>query len=97
MKSMINLLASKLTVALATGGLFLGVTCESQAQGRSKGKNAARDGSKLNLGANPTSVGSKGIMWYATWDSAKAEAKRSGRPIFFMTAAYQCSNVPGVY
>ena len=97
MKSMIDPFVGKLSVALVMSLLLTGLSGESQAEGRTKGKNDARDGSKLNLRANPAELGSKGIVWYATWESAKAEAKRSGRPIFFMTAAYQCSNVPGVY
>lgn len=41
--------------------------------------------------------GQVGIDWYTTWDTALAEAKRSGRPIMFMAAATQCSGVSGVF
>lgn len=38
-----------------------------------------------------------GIAWFGTWSGALAEAKRTGRPILFMSAAPQCRNVPGVW
>lgn len=38
-----------------------------------------------------------GIAWFGTWEAAKAEAKRTGRPILFMSAAPQCQSVPGVW
>ena len=37
------------------------------------------------------------IAWYATLDSALAEAKRSQRPILFTSAAPACTGVPGVW
>ncbi|MEM7011010.1 MAG: hypothetical protein AAF585_05950 [Verrucomicrobiota bacterium] len=46
---------------------------------------------------NPQPVGEAGIMWYTTWETALAEAKRSNRPIFFMAAAATCSGIPGVF
>ena len=78
--------------------------CYAQRNGKKEGrggKKEARGNAKVegkgSLGENPAPVGSKGVVWYATWETAIEEAKRSGRPIFFMTAAYQCSKVPGVY
>lgn len=50
-----------------------------------------------NIGASPQPVGEAGIMWYTTWDTALAEAKRSNRPIFFMAAAATCNGIPGVF
>lgn len=38
-----------------------------------------------------------GIAWFGTWDEARAEAKRTKRPILFMSAAPQCQSVPGVW
>jgi hypothetical protein len=38
-----------------------------------------------------------GIAWFGTWDAALAEAKRTQRPILFMSAAPQCQRVPGVW
>jgi len=49
------------------------------------------------LGASPQAIGAAGIAWYTTWDSALAEARRSNRPIFFMSAAATCSGIPGVF
>lgn len=50
-----------------------------------------------DLGASPLPMGASGVMWYTTWESALEEAKRSGRPIFFMAAAATCSGVSGVF
>ena len=47
--------------------------------------------------SNPLPIGDSGVAWYTTWDSALSEAKRSNRPIFFMSAATTCSGVPGVF
>lgn len=38
-----------------------------------------------------------GVAWFGTWDAALAEAKRTNRPILFMSAAPQCQGVPGVW
>ncbi|MGB7345794.1 MAG: hypothetical protein WBD20_16375 [Pirellulaceae bacterium] len=50
-----------------------------------------------NLGASKLDLGEPGIAWYTTWESAQAEAKRSGRPIMFVAAATQCNGVSGVF
>ena len=50
-----------------------------------------------DLGASKLDLGEAGIAWYTTWESAEAEAKRSGRPIMFVAAATQCRGVSGVF
>ena len=50
-----------------------------------------------DLGASKLDLGEPGIAWYTTWESAEAEAKRSGRPIMFVAAATQCHGVSGVF
>ena len=57
----------------------------------------ARGPKPTDIGASPQEMGSPGVVWYATWDSALAEAKRSQRPIFFMAAAAQCNGISGVF
>ena len=47
--------------------------------------------------ANPLAIGDAGVAWYTTWETGLAEAQRSNRPIFFMSAATTCSGVPGVF
>lgn len=60
--------------------------------------NADARGPRANeLGASPHPIGAEGVVWYSTWDTALAEAKRSGRPIFFMAAAHQCGDVSGTF
>lgn len=71
--------------------VFLSASVLSFAQGRDRG---ARPNA---LGASPLALGSQGIAWYGGLDEALAEAKRSNRPIVFMSAASQCSGVPGVF
>ena len=57
----------------------------------------ARGPRAIDIGVSPQEIGSPGVMWYATWESALAEAKRSQRPIFFMAAAAQCNGISGVF
>ena len=49
------------------------------------------------LGASRLDIGEPGIAWYTTWETAEAEAKRSGRPIMFVAAATVCGGVSGVF
>lgn len=57
----------------------------------------ARGPRPIDIGSSPQEIGTAGVMWYATWDTALAEAKRSQRPIFFMAAAAQCDGISGVF
>lgn len=38
-----------------------------------------------------------GIQWFSTWQSAKAEAARTGRPILLVSAAPHCAGIPGIW
>ncbi|MDP7033665.1 MAG: hypothetical protein QF752_04125 [Planctomycetota bacterium] len=38
-----------------------------------------------------------GIAWYGVLQDGLDEAKRSGKPILFVTAAPQCGGVPGMW
>jgi len=38
-----------------------------------------------------------GIAWYGVLTEGLAEAKRTGKPILFITAAAQCRGVPGMW
>ncbi len=57
----------------------------------------ARGPRPIDLGASSLPIGAEGVVWYSTWDTAIAEAKRSNRPIFFMAAAHQCGNISGTF
>jgi len=37
------------------------------------------------------------IQWYATLDRGLAEAKRTGKPILFVSAAPHCAGVSGMW
>ena len=50
-----------------------------------------------DLGASPLDLGEPGIAWYTTWETGRAEAERSNRPIMFVAAATQCSGISGVF
>lgn len=57
----------------------------------------ARGPKPEDLASSDLAVGDQGVVWYTTWDTAKAEAKRSNRPIFFMAAAHQCGSISGTF
>ncbi|MGJ8676166.1 MAG: hypothetical protein ACSHX0_01475 [Akkermansiaceae bacterium] len=50
-----------------------------------------------SIGASPQAMGTEGVAWYTTWDTALEEAQRSQRAIFFMAAAAQCNGISGVF
>ena len=60
-------------------------------KGKDKGKGKG-DGVETKVTGAHT-----GIQWYATWGSAKAEAKASGRPIFLVSATPHCAGVSGTW
>lgn len=55
------------------------------------GSARADDGAPETPGPKPK------IQWFGTWASAKAEAKRTGRPILLTSAAPQCKGTPGIW
>ena len=57
----------------------------------------ARGPRPTEIAASKQPMGSPGVVWYTTWETALAEAKRSQRPIFFMAAAAQCDGISGVF
>lgn len=59
-----------------------------------QGRRDEGDRGPLAVHEAPTEAG---IAWFGTWESALAEAKRTNRPILFMSAAPQCQGVPGVW
>ena len=62
------------------------------------GRQQQRGGNRLHaVGENPQAVGTAGVAWFTTWEKGLAEAKRSNRPIFFMSAAAQCTGISGVF
>ena len=73
--------------------VWLGLAGLGMGQSRPPGRGAR----PTDLGASPQPVGEAGVMWYTTWETALAEAKRSNRPIFFMAAAATCNGIPGVF
>lgn len=75
-----------LTVCLLNGLLLTGQVVSGQGGPRPS-----------DLGASKLDIGEPGIAWYTTWETAQAEAERSGRPIMFVAAATQCRGVSGVF
>jgi hypothetical protein len=53
-----------------------------------------REQGPLEVHAPPATAG---VAWFGTWEGALAEARRTARPILFMSAAPQCQGVPGVW
>ena len=85
-------------------GLVLTIVSLAEAQRQQRGqrgqgqRGSTRQNGQDRIGdSNPLAIGDSGVAWYTTWDTALKEAKRSNRPIFFMSAATTCSGVPGVF
>ena len=64
---------------------------------------AAQDRRRPNNGKGPPRPDvvepNKGerIAWYGTLDAARAEAKRTGKPILLVSGAPHCGTTPGVW
>jgi hypothetical protein len=71
-------------------------TCCAQRNGKDRNGRRSPSGA-MSVPDNPQAVGETGVAWYTTWDTGLAEAKRSNRPILFMSAATTCSGVSGVF
>ena len=70
------------------------------ARPRRKGKDDDKDGEKKDKKDKDNVRMDRpagGIQWFATLDSARAEAKRTGRPILLVSAAPHCSGVSGIW
>ncbi|MEM6279628.1 MAG: hypothetical protein AAF733_09125 [Verrucomicrobiota bacterium] len=86
-----------IAVSVAVFSSFLCVQeIPAQKKQKDRTKNAATR-ADYQLPPNPLPVGEAGIMWYTTWETAMAEAKRSNRPLFFMAAAAECSGISGIF
>ena len=46
---------------------------------------------------NADAANAGGIQWFATWDSGRLEAERTGRPILLVSAAPHCAGVSGIW
>jgi Spy/CpxP family protein refolding chaperone len=66
-----------------------------------KGKDDDKDGEKKDKEDKEDDVRADkptgGIQWFATLESARAEAKRTGRPLLLVSAAPHCSGVSGIW
>ncbi|MBX9685484.1 MAG: hypothetical protein K2X27_02205 [Candidatus Obscuribacterales bacterium] len=51
----------------------------------------------LALSANSAFAESEGIAWIPTWQQAFAEASKTHKPIFLLSAAPQCAGIPGIW
>jgi hypothetical protein len=38
-----------------------------------------------------------GVQWFTSWEAAKAEAGKTGRPILLVSAAPHCAGVSGLW
>ncbi len=67
------------------------------------GPATAQDRSRPNNGKGPPhpelvkpQEGNR-IAWYGTLEAARAEAKRTGKPMLFVSGAPHCGTTPGVW
>jgi hypothetical protein len=64
---------------------------------------SAQDRSRPNNGKGPPRPSlvepheGERIAWYGTLDAARAEAKRTGKPILLVSGAPHCGTTPGVW
>lgn len=49
------------------------------------------------LGESEAELGSSGIVWYPILEDGLAEAKRTGKPILFMSVSSSCNGISGVF
>lgn len=70
---------------------------EMRPPGRGRGERGGGGPRPDELGAAELDLGEPGIAWYPKLEDGLAEAKRSNRPILFMSVASQCGGVPGVF
>ena len=68
----------------------------SNSTGRSA-KNSAQGGGPETKTTSPATGKDPAIQWYATLERGLAEAKRTNKPILFVTGAPHCSGVSGMW
>jgi len=67
------------------------------------GPATAQDLGRPNNGKGPPHPGlvkpaeGNRIAWYGTLEAARAEAKRTGKPMLFVSGAPHCGTTPGVW
>jgi ABC-type sugar transport system substrate-binding protein len=76
--------------SLAALTLLMSAATGFAQQPRGGGPNEAT----LNTAWKPPEVG---IQWFTSWEAAKAEAAKTGRPILLVSAAPHCAGVSGLW
>ena len=84
----------KLAVCLL---LVAAIPAVAQRGGKRQGNSGKQGPRPTDIEDNPMEIGAPGVAWYTTWETGLAEAKRTNRPIFFMSAATTCSGISGVF
>ena len=88
--------ANTLILSMSCLGLVGGSL--SAQQGRPPGPPPGGGGPRPEqLGETPADLGAAGIVWYPILEDGLAEAKRTNRPILFMSVASQCGGISGVF
>jgi hypothetical protein len=65
-------------------------------KGKDKRKGPPKEKDNDNQAAAKQDKG-QGIAWFATWQDGLKEAKRTGKPIFLVSAAPHCAGVSGTW
>jgi hypothetical protein len=55
------------------------------------------EGAPMPKGTDPAAKADAGIQWFATLTDGLAEAKRTGKPLLFLSAAPHCGGIPGLW
>jgi len=94
------MIARKLLLTAAVLSLTVGLTTARAQEGASpKAPKTDTDKPNAKPDVRPAAkqAGARGITWFGTWELGLAEAKRTGRPILFTSAAPACGTVPGMW
>jgi hypothetical protein len=86
---------NRLSVIAAVASLAIAMPVLAQA-GSGKGGGPRGGGPETRTEATQTKDGAI-IQWFATLDRGLAEAKRTGKPILFVSGAPHCSGVSGMW
>ena len=81
--------------AIALSSIFLVFASSVLAQRPPQRGGPGGPGGRMNQ--SPATPEGAGIQWYATLDRGLAEAKRTGKPILFVSAAPHCAGVSGMW
>ena len=83
----------RISLMILSAGLALGVVSPQPGSAQLRPPSSSSYGGSVPASKKVV----PGIAWYGMLKDGLDEAKRTGKPILFITAAAQCSGVPGMW